>query len=62
VVSRIQNMLFTTECTRRQAPPGVKISPRSVGRDCRDPQTNRFRDGTVVAGAVPAIPRRRPRK
>jgi len=44
VVSRAQNMLFTAEYKRRQAPPGVKTSSRSFGRDRRYPITNRFRD------------------
>jgi len=43
-VSRIQNMLFVAEYKRRQAPPGVKTSSRSFGRDRRYPITNRFRD------------------
>ena len=44
VVSRTQNMLFTAEYKRRQAPPGVKTSSKSFGRDRRYPITNRFRD------------------
>ncbi len=44
VVSRAQNMLFTAEYKRRQAPPGVKTSSRSFGRDRRYPITNRFRE------------------
>jgi NAD+ synthase len=44
VVSRTQNMLFVAEYKRRQAPPGVKTSSRSFGRDRRYPITNRFRD------------------
>jgi NAD+ synthase len=44
LVSRTQNMLFTAEYKRRQAPPGVKTSSRSFGRDRRYPITNRFRD------------------
>jgi NAD+ synthase len=44
VVSRTQNMLFTAEYKRRQAPPGVKTSSRSFGRDRRYPVTNRFRE------------------
>jgi NAD+ synthase len=44
VVSRSQNMLFTAEYKRRQAPPGVKTSSRSFGRDRRYPITNRFRE------------------
>jgi NAD+ synthase len=43
-VSRTQNMLFTAEYKRRQAPPGVKTSSRSFGRDRRYPITNRFRE------------------
>jgi NAD+ synthase len=43
VVSRTQNMLFAAEYKRRQAPPGVKTSRRSFGRDRRYPITNRFR-------------------
>jgi NAD+ synthase len=44
VVGRTQNMLFTAEYKRRQAPPGVKTSSRSFGRDRRYPITNRFRE------------------
>jgi NAD+ synthase len=44
LVSRIQNMLFIAEYKRRQAPPGVKTSIKSFGRDRRYPITNRFRD------------------
>jgi NAD+ synthase len=43
-VTRTQNMLFTAEYKRRQAPPGVKTSSRSFGRDRRYPITNRFRE------------------
>jgi NAD+ synthase len=44
LVGRTQNMLFAAEYKRRQAPPGVKTSSRSFGRDRRYPITNRFRD------------------
>jgi NAD+ synthase len=44
IVSRTQNMLFTAEYKRRQAPPGVKTSSKSFGRDRRYPITNRFRE------------------
>jgi NAD+ synthase len=44
VVSRTQNMLYAAEYKRRQAPPGVKTSSRSFGRDRRYPITNRFRE------------------
>ncbi len=43
-VSRIQNLLYIAEYKRRQAPPGVKISTKSFGRDRRYPITNAFRD------------------
>ena len=44
VVSRVQQMLYTAEYKRRQAPPGVKVSRRSFGRDRRYPITNCFRE------------------
>ena len=44
IVSRTQNMLYTAEYKRRQAPPGVKTSSKSFGRDRRYPITNRFRE------------------
>ncbi|MBL4907416.1 MAG: NAD(+) synthase, partial [Sneathiella sp.] len=43
-VSRIQNLLYIAEYKRRQAPPGVKITTRSFGRDRRYPITNGYRD------------------
>jgi NAD+ synthase len=44
VVARTRNLLFTAEYKRRQAPPGVKTSSKSFGRDRRYPITNRFRE------------------
>jgi NAD+ synthase len=44
VVERVQRMLYGAEYKRRQAPPGVKITRRSFGRDRRYPLTNRYRD------------------
>ena len=44
IVTRVQQMLYTAEYKRRQAPPGVKVSRRSFGRDRRYPITNRFRE------------------
>jgi NAD+ synthase len=44
LVRRIQHLLFSAEYKRRQAPPGVKITRRSFGRDRRYPITNAFRD------------------
>ncbi|MCF8467287.1 MAG: NAD+ synthase [Sneathiella sp.] len=43
-IARIQNLLYTAEYKRRQAPPGVKISTKNFGRDRRYPITNGFRD------------------
>ncbi len=43
-VKRIEHLLYVAEYKRRQAPPGVKISPRNFGRDRRYPITNKFRD------------------
>ena len=44
IVARVQQMLYTAEYKRRQAPPGVKVSRRSFGRDRRYPITNRYRE------------------
>ncbi len=44
VVRRVQHLLYIAEYKRRQAPPGVKITPRGFGRDRRYPITNAFRD------------------
>ncbi len=43
-VTRVQRMLYAAEYKRRQAPPGVKITRRSFGRDRRYPITNAFRE------------------
>ena len=44
---RIENMLYSAEYKRRQAPPGVKITRRNFGRDRRYPIVNRYRDHTI---------------
>ena len=43
LVLRVWRMLLNAEYKRRQAPPGVKISRRSFGRDRRYPIVNGFR-------------------
>ncbi len=43
VVRRVARMVDTSEYKRRQAPPGVKITPKAFGRDRRLPITNRFK-------------------
>jgi NAD+ synthase (glutamine-hydrolysing) len=42
-VRRVIRMVDLAEYKRRQAPPGVKISPKAFGRDRRLPITNRWR-------------------
>jgi len=44
-VARIERLLYGAEYKRRQAPPGVKISHKSFGRDRRYPISNAFRTG-----------------
>ncbi len=41
---RVILMIDRNEYKRRQAPPGVKITPKAFGRDRRLPITNRFHD------------------
>jgi NAD+ synthase (glutamine-hydrolysing) len=43
VVRRVIDLVNRSEYKRRQAPPGVKISPRAFGRDRRLPIANRYR-------------------
>jgi NAD+ synthase len=43
-VARVQRLLYSAEYKRRQAPPGVKITRKSFGRDRRYPLTNGFRE------------------
>jgi NAD+ synthase (glutamine-hydrolysing) len=42
-VARVAALLYANEYKRRQAPPGVKITPRAFGKDRRFPITNRFK-------------------
>ncbi|WP_020178033.1 NAD+ synthase [Methylopila sp. M107] len=44
-VRRIERLLHLAEYKRRQAAPGVKVTPRNFGRDRRYPIVNRFLDG-----------------
>lgn len=43
VVKWAARLVDTSEYKRRQAPPGIKITPRAFGRDRRLPITNRFK-------------------
>ena len=42
VVRQVARLVDRSEYKRRQAPPGIKITPRAFGRDRRLPITNRF--------------------
>ena len=42
-VAQVISMVDLSEYKRRQAPVGVKISPRALGKDWRMPITNRYR-------------------
>ena len=43
VVSTVIRMIDGNEYKRRQAPPGIKITPKAFGRDRRLPMTNAYR-------------------
>jgi len=43
MVEEVLRMVDRSEYKRRQAPPGVKITPKAFGRDRRLPITNRYR-------------------
>ncbi len=43
VVRQVIRLVDASEYKRRQAPPGVKITPKAFGRDRRLPITNRFK-------------------
>ncbi|MCX8110383.1 MAG: NAD+ synthase [Syntrophorhabdaceae bacterium] len=42
-VKQVLRMVDLSEYKRRQAPPGIKITPKAFGRDRRMPITNRYR-------------------
>jgi NAD+ synthase (glutamine-hydrolysing) len=44
-VERVFGLVDRAEYKRRQAPPGIKITPRAFGRDRRMPITNGYRGG-----------------
>jgi len=47
LVTRILHMVDLTEYKRRQAPPGIKITPKAFGKDRRLPITNAYREHTA---------------
>jgi NAD+ synthase (glutamine-hydrolysing) len=44
VVDKVIQLVDRAEYKRRQAPPGIKISPKAFGRDRRLPITNKFNE------------------
>ncbi len=44
VVRQVARLVDRNEYKRRQAPPGVKITPKAFGRDRRMPITNRYQE------------------
>jgi NAD+ synthase (glutamine-hydrolysing) len=44
VLKKTLRMIDLSEYKRRQAPPGVKITPKAFGRDRRMPITNKYRE------------------
>ena len=47
LVREVIRMVDRNEYKRRQAPPGVKITPKAFGKDWRLPITNRYPDGKM---------------
>jgi NAD+ synthase (glutamine-hydrolysing) len=43
IVERVVRMINGSEYKRRQAAPGIKITPRAFGRDWRPPIANRYK-------------------
>jgi NAD+ synthase (glutamine-hydrolysing) len=59
IVTRVIQLVDRSEYKRRQAPPGVKITPRAFGRDRRMPLTNRYAaDGQTPVKAAARKSRR----
>jgi NAD+ synthase (glutamine-hydrolysing) len=56
VVYRVVEMVDRAEYKRRQAPPGVKITPKAFGRDRRMPITNRYRRTRPPTGPGGPVP------
>lgn len=59
LVARVVAMVDRNEYKRRQAPPGVKITPKAFGKDRRLPITNWYRNPstTLEAGAIVERPK-----
>jgi len=53
IVRRVMKLVDHSEYKRRQAPPGVKITPRAFGRDRRLPIANAYHGGPALTPAPP---------
>jgi NAD+ synthase (glutamine-hydrolysing) len=61
LVRKVVEMVDRAEYKRRQAPPGVKITPKAFGRDRRIPITNRYgRERPPEGPGGPLSPRAEP--
>ena len=47
IVKKVLSMIDMNEYKRRQAPPGIKVSPRAFGKDRRMPITNKYKGGSI---------------
>ncbi|MBU4342503.1 MAG: NAD+ synthase [Candidatus Omnitrophica bacterium] len=47
LVKKVLKMIDVNEYKRRQSPPGIKIMPRSFGRDRRMPITNKYNEAAT---------------
>jgi NAD+ synthase (glutamine-hydrolysing) len=56
LVRKVIRMVDRSEYKRRQAPPGVKITPRAFGKDRRLPITNHFHPSTELRTSPSASP------
>jgi NAD+ synthase (glutamine-hydrolysing) len=57
-VARVIRMVDASEYKRRQAPPGIKITPKAFGRDRRLPITNWYRGRRTPAPEAKTVPPR----
>ena len=51
-VHRVITMVNQSEYKRLQAPPGIKITPRALGKDRRMPITNKYKGGLTGKGRI----------
>ena len=48
LVRRVVTLVDRAEYKRRQAPPGVRVTPKAFGKDRRLPITNRYKRSRMV--------------